>query len=202
MRLYRSTVARTVLLGVSLSLAVPPFALAPLTASARPAPDSFADLAAKLLPGVVNVSSSRSSPQRGGPGAGPGYSAIPARIAVRAVLQGLHEPQPPGQRGDPTSRAPERRAQSLGSGFIIDPSGIIVTNNHVIDGADEITVILQDNTTLKAKLVGRDESARPRAAEGEFRQAAARGVIRRFRTRRGSATGCWRSAIRSAWAAR
>ena len=49
--------------------------------------------------------------------------------------------------------------QSLGSGFIIDPSGIIVTNNHVIDGADEITVTLQDNTTLKATVVGRDERA-------------------------------------------
>ena len=48
--------------------------------------------------------------------------------------------------------------QSLGSGFIIDPSGLIVTNNHVIDGADEITVTLQDNTTLKATVVGRDET--------------------------------------------
>jgi len=47
--------------------------------------------------------------------------------------------------------------QSLGSGFIIDPSGIIVTNNHVIDGADEVSVTLHDNTTLKATVVGRDE---------------------------------------------
>ena len=47
--------------------------------------------------------------------------------------------------------------QSLGSGFIVDPSGIVVTNNHVIDGADEITVTLQDNTSLKATLIGRDE---------------------------------------------
>jgi serine protease Do len=52
---------------------------------------------------------------------------------------------------------PPRRAQSLGSGFIIDPSGIVVTNNHVIDGADEITVILHDDTSLKATLIGRDE---------------------------------------------
>ena len=53
---------------------------------------------------------------------------------------------------------PEQRLQSLGSGFIIDPSGLIVTNNHVIDGADKITVTLQDNTTLKATVVGRDET--------------------------------------------
>ena len=47
--------------------------------------------------------------------------------------------------------------QSLGSGFIIDPSGLVVTNNHVIEGADEITVTLQDNTSLKATVVGRDD---------------------------------------------
>ena len=47
--------------------------------------------------------------------------------------------------------------QSLGSGFIVDPSGLIVTNNHVIEGADEVTVTLQDNTSLKATVVGRDE---------------------------------------------
>ena len=50
----------------------------------------------------------------------------------------------------------QRRATSLGSGFIIDRTGIIVTNNHVIQDADEITVILHDNTSLKAKLLGRD----------------------------------------------
>ena len=50
----------------------------------------------------------------------------------------------------------KHRATALGSGFIIDPSGYIVTNNHVIDDADEITVILQDDTNLKATVVGRD----------------------------------------------
>ena len=46
---------------------------------------------------------------------------------------------------------------ALGSGFIIDPAGYIVTNNHVIEGADEITVTLHDGTSLKAKLIGHDE---------------------------------------------
>ena len=46
---------------------------------------------------------------------------------------------------------------SLGSGFVIDPSGYIVTNNHVISGAEEITVRFHDDTELKAKLVGTDE---------------------------------------------
>ena len=70
--------------------------------------------------------------------------------------------------------------QSLGSGFIIDPSGIVVTNNHVIDGADEITVTLQDNTSLKAKVLGRDETGDIAAAAGEAGQAAAGGAFRRF----------------------
>src|SRR6202035_774285 len=63
----------------------------------------------------------------------------------------------PGGKGE-AQPSPERRMQSLGSGFIIDASGLVVTNNHVIDGADEITVTLQDNTSLKAKVLGRDES--------------------------------------------
>jgi serine protease Do len=62
-----------------------------------------------------------------------------------------------GQQDQPPPQAPARKLQSLGSGFIIDPSGIIVTNNHVIENADEITVTLQDDTSLKAKLIGRDE---------------------------------------------
>ena len=50
-----------------------------------------------------------------------------------------------------------RRVQSLGSGFIIDPAGYVVTNNHVIEGADEITVILSDTTSLPATLIGKDD---------------------------------------------
>src|SRR2546430_16999498 len=50
-----------------------------------------------------------------------------------------------------------RRVQSLGSGFVIDPAGYVVTNNHVIEGADEITVILSDTTSLPATLIGKDD---------------------------------------------
>ena len=49
---------------------------------------------------------------------------------------------------------PERRGQ--GSGFIIDPNGIILTNNHVVDGADEVTVHLTDKREFKAKVIGTD----------------------------------------------
>src|SRR5207247_10983946 len=50
-----------------------------------------------------------------------------------------------------------RRVNSLGSGFILDASGIVVTNNHVISDADEINVILNDGTKLKAEIIGRDQ---------------------------------------------
>ena len=136
--------------------------LAPTPAAARPAPDSFADLAAKLLPAVVNVSSSTTMTARSRRTRSR-LPDVPARLTVRAVLQGLPRSQSPGGQGgqggqgNANQPAPERRMQSLGSGFIIDPSGIVVTNNHVIDGADEITVTLQDNTSLKATLIGRDD---------------------------------------------
>ncbi|HVY14713.1 MAG TPA: DegQ family serine endoprotease [Rhodopila sp.] len=156
MRPYRSSIARAVMLGVSLSLAVPPVALAPLTAVARPAPDSFADLAAKLLPAVVNVSSSQVITARNG--VGPEMPIFPPGSPFEQFFKDFLNRNRPGQRGGNDQPPPERRAQSLGSGFIIDPSGYIVTNNHVIEGADEVSVTLQDNTILKAKIVGRDES--------------------------------------------
>ncbi len=64
-----------------------------------------------------------------------------------------------GQGGGDNSDDTPRRINSLGSGFIIDPSGLVVTNNHVIADADEISVILNDGTKLKADLVGKDTKA-------------------------------------------
>ena len=65
-----------------------------------------------------------------------------------------------GQNGQGGGDAPDsapRRGTALGSGFIIDPSGFVVTNNHVIENADEITVTLADGTSMKAKLIGHDD---------------------------------------------
>jgi serine protease Do len=121
---------------------------------ARPAPDSFADLAARLLPAVVNVSSSQVVQADNGR-LGPELPNFPPGSPFEQFFHDfLDRNRPPG---GPLPGAPPRRMQSLGSGFIIDPSGLIVTNNHVIEGADQITVTLQDNTTLKATVVGRDE---------------------------------------------
>ena len=108
-------------------------------AQARSAPDSFADLAEKLLPTVVNVATTQTVETR------------PSQEFEEFFKEFFER-----RGGQPPP--PERRKQnSLGSGFIIDPSGYIVTNNHVIADADEITVRLHDDTTLDAKLVGRDE---------------------------------------------
>ena len=128
-------------LGVLLALAL---VLNAAPANARSAPESFADLAEQLLPSVVNISSSqvvRSSQRPEIPQAPPGspFEDFFKEFFDRNQREG----------------AP-RRASSLGSGFIIDESGFIVTNNHVIAEADEITVILQDDSRHEATVIGRD----------------------------------------------
>ncbi len=133
---------------------VPSFAPPAMASAAR---ESFADLAEKLLPGVVNISSSQMVPSRA-EGRGPDLPQFPPGSPFEQFFKEFMERnRPNGPRTERGPQAPLRRAQSLGSGFIIDAAGYVVTNNHVIDGADEITVILQDNTSLKARLVGRDE---------------------------------------------
>ena len=162
MRLPTSAFLRAALLGSVAVFSLPAVVALPLaSAMARSAPESFADLAEKLLPAVVNISSSQTIQARNGkPDAGPDVPLFPPGSPFEQFFKDFMNRNRPrgGGNGGGGDQAPERKAQSLGSGFIIDPSGLIVTNNHVIDGADEISVTLQDNTTLKATLVGRDES--------------------------------------------
>ena len=115
-----------------------------VAAVARAAPESFADLAEKLSPAVVNVSSTQMI--EGGAGGVEPFQ-FPPGSPFEEFFREFRKRQKPGQ---------PRKGMSLGSGFIIDPEGYIVTNNHVIAEAEEITVILQDNTELKAEIVGRD----------------------------------------------
>ena len=161
MRLASTRTARAAALAFSALVAVPLTAgLTAAPAYSRSAPDDFADLAQKLLPAVVNISSSTSLQARGG-FPGPDIPMFPPGSPFEQFFKDfLDRNRPGGRQGQPAppqQPAPERRMQSLGSGFIIDPSGLIVTNNHVIEGADEVTVTLQDNTSLKATIVGRDE---------------------------------------------
>ncbi len=152
---------RSGLLALSMLTAVPVLAI-PLAspAFARPAPEGFADLAARLLPGVVNIASTQTI--KGNADQGPDTPSFPPGSPMERFFKDfMDRNRRPGQPGSPPNAPHEesRKSQSLGSGFVIDTTGYIVTNNHVIDGADEINVILQDNTTIKATLVGRDEKA-------------------------------------------
>jgi serine protease Do len=113
---------------------------------ARQGPEGFADLAEKLLPAVVNVSTTQVIHGRQGPEVPQFPPGSPFEEFFKDFLERNRPKQPR-----------ERRATSLGSGFIIDAkAGYVVTNNHVIQDADEIAVILHDDTRVEAKVVGRD----------------------------------------------
>src|ERR1700733_12253358 len=161
MRLFRSSAVRVALLGVSFGMVAP---AAPLVqpAFARSAPDSFADLASKRLPAVVNLSSTQAVTAKNGapgPGAGPEVPIFPPGSPFEQFFKDFLNRNHGGQGGGGGDNPPAaRRAQSLGSGFIVDSAGYVVTNNHVIEGADEVSVTPQDNTVLKAEIIGRDES--------------------------------------------
>lgn len=104
-------------------------------ASAKPVPDGFSSLVERLSPGVVNIATER------------------ANEAASAEGIALSPSAWDGQIGGPVS---EKNGRSLGSGFVIDPAGLIVTNNHVVQGAKEIYVALHTGRRLKASVVGRD----------------------------------------------
>nr|WP_184807268.1 DegQ family serine endoprotease [Nitrospirillum iridis] len=128
----------------------------PSSAKAEPPPHSFAPLVEKMLPAVVNISTSQTvknkkQGQLPMPEFPPGS---PFGDFFRDYQQRQKESDPDGGKGG----GDKGGATSLGSGFIIDAAGYVVTNNHVIEGADEITVRLQDDTQLKATLVGTDKA--------------------------------------------
>src|SRR6187401_2645613 len=124
-------------------------------ASAR-GPEGIADVAEQVIDAVVNVSTKQSVDLRSGamPQLPPGSPFEEFFEEFFKNRRGQNGQNSPGQNNQtPTPR----RVNSLGSGFIIDPSGLVVTNNHVIADADEISVILNDGTKLKAEVTGRDK---------------------------------------------
>jgi serine protease Do len=116
------------------------------TADARSAPDSFAPLVKQVMPAVVNV-------------------AVVRDLRSAETGEPQASPFPPGSPWDEFMRrfAPPRRtpgdgkATSLGSGFVIDPAGYIVTNHHVVGDAREISVGFSDGRQFAARLIGRDD---------------------------------------------
>ena len=117
-------------------------------------PASFADVVESVAPAVVNIQVTKvtkAQPTSGAPFGSPGPQS-----------RGDNGPQSPFDQffgrffQFPPGQMPERRMEGQGSGFVIDPSGYIVTNNHVVDGADKIVVTMHDGKKLDATLVGRD----------------------------------------------
>ena len=109
---------------------------------------SVADLADKLLPAVVEITIET----KGTATAMPQLPAPPG-VEDNSPFKDFFDEFLKRQQGE---NADPRPMTSMGSGFVIDGTGLIVTNNHVVEGADTIEVHLQDDTILKAELVGRD----------------------------------------------
>ena len=108
--------------------------------------ESFAELVDKLMPTVVNITTTQNVPQQG-----PRLRDMP-QLPPGSPFEELFKEFFDKRGGEEQ----KRRGTSLGSGFVIDGDGYIITNNHVIQGAEDITVILRDDTQLKAKLIGSD----------------------------------------------
>lgn len=130
--------------GVALALAIG--VAAPVEARSYKGPDSVADLVVDLQDAVVNISTSQTiAAEKSVP-----MPQIPQGSPFQEFFEEFFKNRQNPNQGP-------RKAQSLGSGFVIDAAGIIITNNHVIDGADEITANFADGTKLKAKLLGTDK---------------------------------------------
>lgn len=114
------------------------------------APATFADVVEPLIPAVVNISTTQKvkTPAMQFEGLPPGLENDPQLAPFRELFRGFGAPV---QRGART-----QKVTSLGSGFVIDADGYIVTNNHVVGDATDITVTFHDNSKLKAKLIGKD----------------------------------------------
>ena len=107
--------------------------------SSNPVPESFADLAEKLMPSVVNISTSTTVVSKNNP--------LPFQFPPGSPFEDMFK-----EFGTPQ----ERKSAALGSGFIIDQKGIVVTNNHVIQDADDIIVRVNGDQEFKAKVLGAD----------------------------------------------
>ena len=124
-------------------------------------PDGIADVAEKVIDAVVNISTTQTVEAKGGPGGGGGDRGAMPQLPPGSPFEEFFDDFFKNRRGGPGGSKggdlQPHKTNSLGSGFIIDTSGIVVTNNHVIADADEINVIMNDGTKIKAELVGVDK---------------------------------------------
>jgi serine protease Do len=131
--------------------------LASAPVSAR-GPDGIADIAEKVIDAVVNISTSQTVEAKGGGDRG-AMPQLPPGSPFEEFFDDFFKNRRGGggPKGGDRSDGQPRKTNSLGSGFIVDPEGVVVTNNHVIADADEINVIMNDGTKIKAELVGVDK---------------------------------------------
>src|SRR5713101_5316062 len=124
-------------------------------------PDGIADVAEKVIDAVVNISTSQTVEAKGGGGEGRGaMPQLPPGSPFEEFFDDFFKNRRGGGGPGGNSKGGDlqpRKTNSLGSGFIVDTAGIVVTNNHVIADADEINVIMNDGTKIKAELVGVDK---------------------------------------------
>jgi serine protease Do len=148
------------LMGLAITLGAATL-LASAPASAR-GPDGIADIAEKVIDAVVNISTSQTVEAKGGGDRG-AMPQLPPGSPFEEFFDDFFKnrrgggPKGGDKGGDKNSDMQPRKTNSLGSGFIVDTSGVVVTNNHVIADADEINVIMNDGTKIKAELVGVDK---------------------------------------------
>jgi serine protease Do len=116
------------------------------TADVPIVPESFSDLAEKVSPAVVNIRAVKIVKNRGGKSRSFGKDPFGEDNPMKDFFDRFLGPE----------QQPDFKQRSLGSGFIIDTSGYVVTNNHVIENADKITVFLKNEKEYDAKIIGRD----------------------------------------------
>src|SRR3954470_20409690 len=155
-----ATIAPTRLrLGLA-ALAVGAFSALGTPAYAR-GPEGIADVAEKVIDAVVNISTSQTVEAKGSGGGSNTMPQLPPGSPFEEFFDDFFKnrrgPGGGGKGGERGDSGPPHKTNSLGSGFVVDTSGVVVTNNHVIADADEINVILNDGTKIKAELVGVDK---------------------------------------------
>jgi len=128
------TKIKTIFLALIFSLAIS------FNSNSQNVPSSFADLAERLMPSVVNISTTQTIVTRSNPF--PNFQ-FPPGSPFEDMFKEFGTPQ-------------ERQSSALGSGFIIDEKGLVVTNNHVIEGAEDIVVQVNGEKKFKAKVIGAD----------------------------------------------
>jgi serine protease Do len=143
---------QTVRRGTAIALLATAIIGLPQRPAAARGPENIADVAEQVIDAVVNISTSQKVDARVTE-----MPDLPPGSPMEEFFDQFFKNRR-GQGGGDSDQTPHR-VNSLGSGFIIDPSGLVVTNNHVIADADEISVILNDGTKLNATLVGKDSKS-------------------------------------------